>query len=181
MGNLPSACKACATDDDNKPVATIDERGMGSQALDDIEEALEMYVDEHNPELAWQPIQGSPLETENNTADPQGPVLVQAVPADTIAYADLHKMIDVGSPARVCAGVAQLQESLITKRPHTKQVPEKDASRQHLGEVEAPASTSNTPAVVEKAPNTDPEKPNAAPASAHEKHIIAIIDKNRQR
>ena len=181
MGNLSSACKACATDDDNKPVATIDERGMGSQALDDIDEALEEYVDEHNPELAWHPIQGSPLEMENNTADPQGPVLVQAVPADTIAYADLHKMIDVGSPARVCAGVAQLQESLITKRPHTKQVPEKDASRQHLGEVEAPASTSNTPAVVEKAPNTDPEKPNAAPASAHEKHIIAIIDKNRQR
>jgi hypothetical protein len=109
MGNLPSACKACATDDDNKPVATIDERGMGSQALDDIDEALEEYVDEHNPELAWQPIQGSPLEMENNTADPQGPVLVQAVPADTIAYADLHKMIDVGSSARVCAGVAKLQ------------------------------------------------------------------------
>ena len=117
---------------------------------------------------------------ENNTADPKGPVLV-AVPADTIAYADLHKKIDAGSHARVSAGVAQLQESLITKRPHRKQVPEKDASRQHLGEVEAPASTSNTPAVVEKAPNTDPEKPNAAPASAHEKHIIAIIDKNRQR
>ena len=100
------------------------------------------------------------METENNIADPQGPVLVQAVPADTIAYADLHKMIDAGSPARGFAGVAQLQESLITKRSHTKRVPEKGASRQHLGEAEAAVSTSNTPAVVEKAPNTDPEKPN---------------------
>jgi len=72
MGDLPPACKACATDGDNKPAATIDERhgvprtsSMDTTIDDDFEEDAG-----GSPELAWRPTKVSPVNMEHNAADP---------------------------------------------------------------------------------------------------------------
>ena len=93
MGNLPPACKACATDGDNQPAATTDERrrnigiamlsgtprasSMDTTIDDDFEEEAGGGPSDYDSEQrrdravpAWQPAKGSPASVYDGTGSP---------------------------------------------------------------------------------------------------------------